>query len=133
MNWLAHILAAVSAMGVGFAWYHPKTFGTSWMQSVGLTERELEEGNLALRYGLALFMAFMASILIGFIIQHPDENLSAWMHGAFHGGQIAAYFGLPVLIINALFEQMSFKHIAITAGYWVVTLAVMGAILGAMS
>ena len=133
MNWLAHILAGVSAMAVGFAWYHPKTFGTTWMNSVGLTERQLEEGNLGVRYGVAFLMACLASILIGFIIQHPEPNLSAWMHGAFHGVQIAGYFALPILIINALFEQMSFKHIAITAGYWVVTLAAMGAILGAMS
>jgi len=34
--------------------------------------------------------------------------------------------------IVSLFERLDFKTIAINAGYWIVTLTAMGAILGAM-
>jgi hypothetical protein len=38
---------------------------------------------------------------------------------------------LPVLATNALFEQKSFKYVAINAGYWIVTLALMAGIINA--
>ena len=39
-NWLALIVAAISALVVGFVWYNPKVFGTAWMKEVGMTEEE---------------------------------------------------------------------------------------------
>ena len=36
---------------------------------------------------------------------------------------------LPVLSIIAMFEKKSVKYVAINAGYWVVTLAIMGGII----
>lgn len=133
MNILAHILAALSAMVVGFLWYNPKTFGNAWMRGVGMTEEKMASGNMALRYGLAILMAFILSIFVGFIGGgHPEEVLPRWQHFAFHGGQIALVMVAPMLIIISLFEQHDFKTILINAGYWVVTLAAMGAIIGAM-
>jgi len=36
---------------------------------------------------------------------------------------------LPIIGTNALFERKSAKYIFINAGYWIVTLGVMGAII----
>jgi hypothetical protein len=46
-----------------------------------------------------------------------------------HGAIGALFFVLPVLGINALFERKGWKYILINVGYWVLTLAIMGAIL----
>ena len=43
-NWLALIVAAVSALAVGFVWYNPKVFGTAWMKEVGMTEEDAQKG-----------------------------------------------------------------------------------------
>jgi hypothetical protein len=36
---------------------------------------------------------------------------------------------LPIIAINSLFEQKSWKYILITAGYWMVSLTIIGAIV----
>ena len=50
-------------------------------------------------------------------------------HGALHGGITAIGLALPFLSINSLFERKGFKYIAIHAGYWFITLMIMGGIV----
>lgn len=56
-------------------------------------------------------------------------NFRTFKHGAFHGVLASLFFALPIIGIVALFEKRSFKYVAIHAGYWMVTLALMGGIL----
>jgi hypothetical protein len=49
-------------------------------------------------------------------------------HGALHGVITAIFFVLPLIGINALFENKSFKYIFIHIGYWALTLAMLGGI-----
>jgi len=133
MNILAHVLAAVSALVMGFIWYNPKTFGNAWMRGVGMTEEKMASGNMALRYGLAFLLALLFSAFVtAFGGGHPEDALSQWQHFAYHGGQLGLLMATPVLVIISLFEKLDFKTIAINAGYWIVTLTAMGAIIGAM-
>lgn len=133
MNVLAQVLAAVSSMVIGFIWYNPKTFGNAWMRGVGMTEEKMASGNMAVRYGLAILMAFIISVFVGFVGGgHTEEVLPRWQHFAYHGGQLALVMVAPILVIVSLFEQLDFKTILINVSYWVVTLTAMGAIIGAM-
>ena len=50
-------------------------------------------------------------------------------HGMVHGIFAAILVVLPVLGTNALFERKGFKYIAVNVGYWIVTFAIMGAIV----
>jgi hypothetical protein len=50
-------------------------------------------------------------------------------HGALHGFMSGLFFALPVIAINGLFERKSWKYIFIHAGYWIVSLTIMGAIV----
>ncbi len=50
-------------------------------------------------------------------------------HGAFHGAIVGVLFVTPVLAINAMFERKSWKYIAINAGYWTLTLILMGGVI----
>ena len=52
-------------------------------------------------------------------------------HGLFHGIIGGFFVALPILAINSLFERKSFKYIAINAGYWIITMGIMGGILSA--
>lgn len=55
-----------------------------------------------------------------------------FQHGAFHGFFLGGvFFALPIMATNALFERKSFKYIAVNAGYWMVTLGLMGGLLAA--
>lgn len=133
MNIVAHLLAGVAAMVIGFLWYNPKLFGNAWMRGVGMTEERMASGNMALRYGLMFLMALILSVFVAFFGGgHEEKVLSRFQHFAFHGAQLGGVVVMPILVIISLFEQVDFKTIAINVGYWIVTLAVMGAIIGAM-
>ena len=47
LNFPAILVAAVSALIVGFIWYNPKVFGNAWMQAAGMTEEQAKGGNMA--------------------------------------------------------------------------------------
>jgi len=58
-NILAILVAALSSFVVGFVWYNPKVFGTIWMKEAGLTQEQLEKGNMLKIFGLTFVYSFM--------------------------------------------------------------------------
>ena len=63
-----------------------------------------------------------------FLLDYGNE-FRTFKHGVFHGVLTGLFIALPILGTNALFERKSAKYIFINAGYWIVTLGVMGGIL----
>ena len=129
VNWIAVAVAAFSTLFIGAIWYHPKVFGKAWMESVGLTEEDLKNSNMALIFGLAFVLAGVVAFKLSGGAYHHGEDDRNILHGAFHATLYALYFGLPVLIVNSLFERRSLKGILINAGYWVLCFATMGGVL----
>ncbi|WP_405294490.1 DUF1761 domain-containing protein [Algibacter sp. Ld11] len=153
-NPIALLLAAVSALFVGFIWYNPKVFGTIWMKEAGLTEESMKGANMAKIFVLAFIFAFLLAMTMMQMSIHQTGALSlvggdpskalpsyaafmadygnhfrTFKHGALHGVLAGVFVALPILGTNALFERKSAKYIFINAGYWIVTLGVMGAII----
>lgn len=139
INWIALIVASLLPLVTGFIWYNPKVFGTAWMKETGMTEEKAKQMNPAKTYGLAVVMAFLIAFFIWpqvFLGGAPDqphgvEPFLTFKHGALHGSMVGLFVALPVLATNALFEQKSFKYVLINAGYWVVTMALMGGLINA--
>jgi len=130
MNIFALIVAALSSLVVGFAWYHPKTFGTPWMQATGMTEEKAQQSNMAVLFGVSFTLALVAALFLNNFVWHAHSpEFHTFKHGAFHGIVLALLVTMPVVTINALYEQRSIRYILITVGYWVVTFAIMGGIL----
>jgi hypothetical protein len=57
------------------------------------------------------------------------DRFRTFKHGALHGILYGVFLILPILAIQALFEKKTFKYISINAGYWIVSLAIMGGII----
>lgn len=57
------------------------------------------------------------------------NNFRTFKHGALHGTLMGIFLILPILAINATFERKPFKLTMIHAGYWIVTLAIMGGLI----
>ncbi|WP_194766406.1 DUF1761 domain-containing protein [Tamlana sp. I1] len=154
LNPVAMLVAAISALVIGFIWYNPKVFGTAWMHAAGMTDEKIKGGNMAKIFILALIFAFMLATALPGIVIHQMGALSliggdasqalpsysafladysnafrTFKHGALHGVLTGIFIVLPVLGTNALFERKSAKYIFINSGYWIVTLAVMGGII----
>jgi hypothetical protein len=139
-NWLALIAASILPLVTGFIWYNPKVFGTAWMKESGMTEEKAKNMNPAKTYGLAVVMAFLIAFFIIPLVflggapgfdHGPDGDFMTFKHGALHGALLGVLVALPVLATNALFEQKSFKYVAINAGYWIVTMALMAGVINA--
>lgn len=63
-----------------------------------------------------------------FLVTYGDR-FRTFKHGAFHGVLYGLFLVFPILGTIALFEKKSFKYVAINAGYWILTLAIMGGII----
>ncbi|OUS02374.1 hypothetical protein A9Q86_03775 [Flavobacteriales bacterium 33_180_T64] len=154
LNPIAILLAAVSALVVGFIWYNPKVFGSAWMKAAGMTDEQIKGGNMAKIFGLALLFALMLAMMMPAMVIHQLGAMSltggdvanalpsyeafmsdyadafrTYKHGALHGVIAGVLLALPIIGTNALFERKGAKYILINSGYWIVTLAVMGAII----
>lgn len=154
MNLLAILVAAASSLLIGTIWYSDKAFGTIWMREGNLNKEFLQQGNMLKIIGLAFvysfFLAFMMQLfvihqtgaygMIGNDVVNAKPSFAAFMsdygtafrsykHGALHGLMAGLLFASPLIAINSLFERKSWKYIAVHAGYWTITLIVMGAIV----
>lgn len=159
MNFNVLFLAALVPMIIGFVWYGPlfgnawmKEMGFTKESLAGTNMVK----TLIISY---VFSFFIASFLIFVVIHQsgvystlagePGFNEKAgegfaffqdfintygdrfrtFGHGALHGVITSIFFVLPILSIVALFEKKTVKYVAINAGYWMVTLAIMGGIV----
>lgn len=156
INFIALLLAAIVTLVVGFIWYNPKVFGTIWMKENNLTQEELRTGNMLKIFGLTYIFSVMITMTlmsltihqsgaIGMIGGPPMINSAkpsfhsfmadygmayrTFKHGALHGFISGLFFAFPVIGINGLFERKSWKYIFIHAGYWIVTLTLIGGII----
>jgi hypothetical protein len=97
------------------------------MKENGFTEEGMKGANMAKIFGLAFVLGLIASVnLAMFLGPTGDAGM-----GAFYG--FLAGFGWVATFVGThyLFERKSFKLFLINAGYSIVALTVMGAIIGA--
>lgn len=135
INWLSMVLATITPMVMGLVWYSKPLFGKAWMASIGMTEEKQKSANMPMIMGISLVMSFLiAFFLLNFNNGAGQEGVyDTFKHGAAHGAIISAFLIIPVFITNGLFEQKSWSNILINAGYWIVTLALMGGIVDFMN
>ncbi len=126
INWLATLVAGLSSFAVGGVWYSRSVFGNAWMNDSNLTVEQLEKGNKAKIFGFtAIFSLLMAVNLAMFLAD--AKTTTAW--GA-EAGFLAGIWAFSAIAIHSLFELRSWRHIFINGGYSIVSLTLMGAIIG---
>lgn len=162
INFIAVLLAALVPMVMGFIWYHPKVCGTAWMAATGMTPEKAKQSNMAVVFGVSFVMSFLLAFIMQSMVIHqfhlaslffnlPIDDASttegalyksvmdllggSWRtfkHGALHGFIGGLLIAFPIMCTNALFEQKGWKYIWINAGYWIITMTIMGGIISAM-
>lgn len=129
VNWLAVLVAGISAFVVGGIWYSPGLFGKAWMADAKLTEADIQAGNKGKIFGFtAIFSLVMAANLAMFLVDTPQMKTDlTWGATA---GFLAGIWTFCAIAIHSLFELKSWRLIFINGGYSVVALTLMGAIIG---
>jgi hypothetical protein len=162
INFVAVLLAALVPMVMGFIWYNPKVLGTAWMAASGMTEEKAKQSNMVVVFSVSFLMSLMLAFIMQSLVIHqfhvaslffklPVDDAStpegalykqvmellggSWRtfkHGALHGFIGGLFIATPILCTNAMFEGKGFKYIAINAGYWIITMMIMGGIISSM-
>ncbi len=126
INWLSVLVAAVSSFLIGGIWYGP-LFGRAWMQAFGFTEEDLKKRPVAKTFGISLFLAFIAALILDMFIGAEADIAFGGAAGFFAGfGWVATFLG-----ILYVFEMQTLKAYLINAGFCIISLTLMGIILGA--
>jgi len=126
LNWLAIIVAAVSAFLLGGLWYSPVMFVKIWMKEAGITEDDTKKTNMIKVFGLGFILSLIASFFLAMFLG-PKAGagfgaLAGFMAGL---GWVFTYLG-----IIYLFEGKSLAHFLINGVYSIVSLTIMGLIIG---
>ena len=129
INWLAVLVAGLSRFVIGGIWYSPGLFGNPWMKDSNLSEDNIRKSNKGKIFGFtAIFSLVMAANLAMFLVDSPAMRTDlAWGATA---GFLAGIWTFCAVAIHSLFELKSWRHILINGGYSVVSLTLMGAIIG---
>src|ERR1700753_75860 len=126
INWPAVLVAALSAFAVGGLWYSRPLFGTAWMTDSNLTEDQVKQGNKGKIFGFTAVFSLIMAINLAMFLADAKTDL-AWGATA---GFLAGIWTFCAIATHSLFELKSWRHIFINGGYSIVSLTLMGAIIG---
>ncbi|SHM94972.1 DUF1761 domain-containing protein [Mucilaginibacter sp. OK098] len=126
INWLAIIVAGLSAFMVGGIWYSKPLFGNAWMTDSNLTIEQVQTGNKGKIFGFTAVFSLVMAANLGMFLADAKTDL-AWGTTA---GFLAGIWTFSAIAIHSLFELKSWRHIFINGGYSLVSLTLMGAIIG---
>lgn len=143
LPWLGVAIAVVVNFALGFAWYHRKTpTGRAWMRGLKMDPDNMPApppGLLAKALviqvvGAVLIMASLAYTFKAMAAAYGTSMMGvAALDGAIGGFFVWLGFFLPVQLGSLAWEGKPGSFVAVNAGYWLVSLAAAGAIIGAMS
>lgn len=127
INWLAVIVAVVIRMAVGTAWYSPALFVKPWQALTGVTPESMKAG-----MGKAVGVDVVMSVLMAFAMANiiGASGITDWLNGALAGLWLWVGFVLATHLPLWGYENRPLKLIAINAGSNLVSIVLMGAVLG---
>ena len=132
-HWHVILGAALVAWLIGALWYSPILFAKAWVKAHGHSPEKLAA--MQAKAGKTYALSFVAFILIAFILQLFIHHLGATTAAAGAGWGFHAWvgFALPIGFMANLYSDKPISAFLIDAGYQLVYLVVMGAILGRWS
>jgi len=125
---LAIIVATLCYFGLGAIWF--TVFRYAWLEGIGRTMEQLQMSGVspALAYGVALLLTLALALFLSWLIQATGPLTVA------RGVQVAIILWFCVVFATFateyVFEGRGVKILAITSGYCLVGMVLMGAVLG---
>ncbi len=135
INYLAILACGIANMVIGFLWYGP-LFGKKWSQLMGggeMTPEKMAEMQKKAMPGYAV--SFVAALVMAYVLAHGlvFGNAYLGMSGVTAGLMGAFWYWLgfvvPVTIGTVMWDGKPWSLWFINAGYYLVAILVMGAIL----
>ena len=116
-NMIVVALSALVPLVIGFIYYNPKVLGTAWMKVSGMTEEKMKEGKMAVIYGSAYALSFIAAFMLFMLVVHQTDYHSILINEPGYGVDGSEIMGQ----INTFMETYgnnfrTFKHGALHGG-----------------
>jgi hypothetical protein len=70
---------------------------------------------------------------LAMLLEKYGTNYRTFKHGSLHGFITTLFLVLPVIGMNAMYEQKSAKYVAVHVGYWAICLTLMGGVICAFA
>ena len=129
INFLALLTCGVINMVLGYAWFGP-LFGKEWIKLIGMSDKKMEEAK-AKGMGKLYAIAFIGALVMAFVLAHAVNYAGA--KSISEGMMVGFWNWLGFIAVTQLggwlWEGKPFKFFTISAGYYLITLMIMGAIL----
>lgn len=133
VNYLAVLLAAASSMVVGSIWYAKGVFGSTWAKLAKVDmDRKVGAGEMTRLMGLT----FLLSLLTAYVLAHVSYLSNYFFGNSFFQDSVSTAFWLWLglvltrLVTHNLFDQRPTKLTVLAVGNELVTIMVMGLIIG---
>ena len=131
INFLAILVAAVSAFVIGSVWYSPILFGKGWQNALGLSEKDIKDANMVKIFGTSFVLMLIMAFGLAIAVNALYPNGLNWVTGLKTGLFVGIFFISTSYGVNILYQRKSFKLWAIDSSYQVLLLGIMGLIIGA--
>lgn len=135
VNFLAILLAAASTMVVGSIWYSPTGFYKQWAKLAKVkADPNVTGSKMAIMYGTV----FIASLIMSYVLAHVAFLSNQFFQNEFWQDSVTTAFWLWLgfvatrFYVHDTFENRAGKLTVLNSGYELVTLLIMGMIIGAM-
>lgn len=126
INGLAVVGAAICSFVIGAIWYSKILFGNAWMVLAGLNEQQIESANFGKIFGFAFIFQLMLASFLAIALASDLTITSSGFYAGFAAG-IMIFCGIAVAY---LFAQKKWSLIFIDGGYQLITMIIMGLIIG---
>lgn len=126
LNYPAIIVATLATMVIGAIWYSKALFGKAWMSLTGMSEEAAKQ-----KRGPAYFGMLLLAFVLAYVLAHFVDYTNATTIGEGAATGLWVWLGFVVTTKGAshLFAQRPAKLFLIDAGYHLVELVILGAIL----
>jgi hypothetical protein len=126
VSWLAVIVAAIVRFAIGAGWF-TALFGVQYRRLMGVPEGAQPDGFMQ-----AMVVGFLTDLVMAYVLARFAGHYGAvtLMQGAIVGFMAWLGFVATIMVGSIFYERKPMELVAITGGYQLVTMVVMGAIIG---
>ena len=130
-NYLAIIVAVVATFALGALWYSPLLFGNMWVRAHGYSGERLDRMKKAApkAYGISFVAFLVLAAVLTFLAWRVGVGTA--MGGVRLGVAVWLGFAATIGLTAWVYSDKPFSTYLIDAGYQLVYLVIMGAIIGA--
>lgn len=119
------VLAGAAAFFVVGAIWYGAIFGKAWQSAAGLSDEDVQTGNMAVIFGLTFVAEFVIAMVLWHLLARTGAGPQAVMMMAVGLG---AAVMAPAIGINYLYQRKSLKLFLIDAGHFITGMAAMGGV-----